>query len=188
MISHSGKFVLRIPQVMHRQLAELARRSKISLNQACVELLKDSLYGGGGEPPLLKQLNEVAQKLRKNFGEKLCGVVLFGSQATGNATRESDIDLLIVLNSSEPVERSLYRWWDDNIKWSGENMLNPHFVNLPSEAKSAGGLWLEVATTGKIIYQKNSMLDKLFGELRELISQGLVRMYTSNGHSYWKWR
>lgn len=187
MISHSGKFVLRIPQVMHKQLTDFARRSQISLNQACVELLKNGL-SGGGESPLLKNLNEVAQELRKNFGERLCGVVLFGSCATGNATAGSDIDLFIVLSPDVPIERALYKWWDDNISWQGANVLNPHFVNMLSEARSAGGLWLEVATTGRIIHQNNLMLDKIFMKLRELIEKGDVRMYMSNGHSYWVWK
>ncbi|MBI2092598.1 MAG: nucleotidyltransferase domain-containing protein [Deltaproteobacteria bacterium] len=173
---------------MHRQLADFARRSQLSLNQACIELLKKNLYGSDGETQLLQKIYEPAQKLKQHFGEKLCGIILFGSQVTGKATSESDIDLMIILDKSMPIERGLYKWWDDNIVWNEKNMLNPHFVNILEDEKLAGGLWLEIATTGKVIYQKKTVLDKLFAKLKELIGNGEVRMYISNGHPYWVWK
>lgn len=116
------------------------------------------------------------------------GVVLFGSQATGEATASSDIDLLIVLDKKIALVRSLYRWWDSNIEWNGNKELNPHFVNYPEKAEEAGGMWLEIAQYGQIIYQKNKMIDNVFKELKDMIAQGMVRQHSSNGHPYWVWR
>lgn len=42
-------------------------------------------------------LGELKQALQTLYGERLVQIVLFGSQARGNATPDSDIDVLIVL-------------------------------------------------------------------------------------------
>ena len=42
-------------------------------------------------------LAELREKLQAQYGERLVNVILFGSQARGDATPESDIDVMIVL-------------------------------------------------------------------------------------------
>ena len=42
-------------------------------------------------------LEEVKKILKKIYGEKLKGVILYGSYARGDATEESDIDLIVIL-------------------------------------------------------------------------------------------
>jgi predicted nucleotidyltransferase len=46
-------------------------------------------------------LNQYRDYLKQHYQEKLVKVILYGSQARGEAKTDSDIDLLIVLN--EPV-------------------------------------------------------------------------------------
>jgi len=45
-------------------------------------------------------ITKTKQGLKKIYGEQLDKIVLFGSQARGDATPESDIDILIVLKNS----------------------------------------------------------------------------------------
>ncbi len=47
---------------------------------------------------LQKIVNEVNQMLNKLYGERLVRVLLFGSQARGDAVEGSDIDVMVVLN------------------------------------------------------------------------------------------
>ena len=47
---------------------------------------------------LRKILSELRQYLAALYGERLVEVILFGSQARGDAVEGSDIDVLVVLN------------------------------------------------------------------------------------------
>ena len=52
---------------------------------------------GSGHPDPDQVAAEVATKVREIFGARLVDVVMFGSQATGTASEESDLDLAVVL-------------------------------------------------------------------------------------------
>ena len=47
-------------------------------------------------------LNEIKSSLQRAHGPRLRGVILYGSEARGQATDESDIDLLVLLD--DPVD------------------------------------------------------------------------------------
>ena len=55
-------------------------------------------------------LTELRAKLAALYGDRLVKVILFGSQARGDATLESDIDVMVVLqgkvNPYEEVDRT----------------------------------------------------------------------------------
>lgn len=51
---------------------------------------------------LRRILNELRDQLQAIYGERLIDLILFGSQARGDAAPESDIDVMVVLK--EPVD------------------------------------------------------------------------------------
>jgi predicted nucleotidyltransferase len=53
--------------------------------------------------PLRKTLDRIKERLGALYGGRLRGIVLFGSEARGEARPDSDVDLLILLEG--PVDR-----------------------------------------------------------------------------------
>lgn len=83
---------------------------------------------------LARVLDQIRPKLASAFGSRLRGIVLYGSYARGEATEDSDIDLMILLD--EPV-----RLWEDSgiivralypLQLEVERPLHAHPVALPS--------------------------------------------------------
>lgn len=66
----------------------------------------------------LKLLNEIEYHLRKIYGNKLKKIILYGSYARNDQNKESDMDIMILLDAS-----------DDEIKQYREQVLNV-VVNL----------------------------------------------------------
>ena len=53
-------------------------------------------------------ISELVSGLKKLYGDNLCRIILYGSKARGNATEDSDIDILIVLKK--------YNRWDEEFE------------------------------------------------------------------------
>lgn len=184
----SGKFVLRLPTELHGKLVKISKSKNLSLNTLCNRLIVSGLGVKSEDEDIPPECIEITKQLRKKFKDKLIGVMLFGSYIKGESTESSDIDILIVIDKNIPIVRSLYSWWDTTIKWSGEKVVSPHFVKYPKDPKDVSGIWLEVAGTNIILFEKGSKITKIVAALKNLISSGGVRRYISNGHPYWVWR
>ena len=62
------------------------------------------------DDPILLKCRAVLEAL---YGDRLKGVVLYGSTARGEATAESDIDLLVLLEGPVNVAAEIRRIWDE---------------------------------------------------------------------------
>jgi predicted nucleotidyltransferase len=54
-------------------------------------------------------LRELRQRLNSLYGENLRQLILYGSHARGDATPDSDIDLLVVLDDFDDADQELRR-------------------------------------------------------------------------------
>jgi len=45
-------------------------------------------------------INQIKERLMKTYGEKIKRVILYGSYVRGEATRDSDVDILVVVDES----------------------------------------------------------------------------------------
>src|SRR5205823_2129343 len=136
-----------VPPRLHAALQEAARVAGLSLNECCVRRLASpgsglTLEAGAGT--LVSRAADIA-------GPALIGVILYGSWMRGDATAASDVDALIVVDSSLALSRELYRAWDAAPVTGGTAAVDPHFAHVPGDDPS--GLWGEVALDGVVLFE-----------------------------------
>lgn len=188
----SGVFVVRIDPSLHRRLKAAAQKREISLNRLCAQLLGQSMSQAGANGRFGTQASiavnaplnaDLIGKLRKEFGDAMYGVVLFGSVARGQALDNSDLDLLIVLAPGQSICRALYTRWETAI--SADPHVSPQFVSLPRSPSAAGGLWFEVALEGIVLWETRFVVSNFLRQVREQIAAGQIRRQSVDGHPYW---
>lgn len=176
----SGKFVLRLDPLEHQKLKRIAERESCSLNELCARYLKEQAQSPLKASQLLRQISILNSYLSENF----IGLILFGSTIRGEARKSSDIDLLIVLGETDNVRRRLYRIWDEKIASKLDPRYSPQFAKLPNP-EMAGSLWLEVAIEGRILYDRNELIQSRLSQIRERIAEGFWERKYAHGHPYW---
>lgn len=179
--TRSGKFVLRMEPALHARLARRAADEHRSLNSVCVALLEDALVPGASArlPYGLQSLLE----LQNGLSGDVLGLVMYGSQARGEARADSDIDILVVLADSRPITRSLYTELDSISTWDGRVSLM--LSHLPSEPTRPSGLWLEVSQDGLVLYDRHGIVQPTLAAVRRVIASGRVVRRESHGQGYW---
>lgn len=177
----SGRFVLRIPPALHATLRAAARTAGLSLNDYCARRLAapaGSLVVTGPAPGVVAHAAAVA-------GESLLGLVAYGSWARGDATPESDLDLLVVLERGVRLTRALYRRWDETPPgWDGRTV-DPHFVHLPDDDAPPSGVWAEAAIDGIVLFERDLRLSAALIRVRRAIAEGRLVRRLSHGQPYW---
>lgn len=175
----SGRFVLRIPPELHASLRRAALDAGLSLNEYCTR----KLASPGGEVAMPG--GAIVARAVEEFQKDLVGVLLFGSWARGEAGETSDIDLLVVVDHSLPIIRSLYRKWDENPStWEGRR-IEVHLVHLPLPGTSPTGLWAEAALDGIVLFDRDLALSRSLMQLRREIAMGALRREVAHGQPYW---
>lgn len=178
---------------LHARLREEALRTGQSLNQLCVTRLdaNGQLPAKPGRDPVQAGLLPAGflEKIVLHWPEDLVGLILFGSAARGDATEDSDIDLLLVMRSGVKITRALYRLWDESFREPAgardDSRASPHFVILPGSVREAGGLWYEAAIDGIALWECDRRVSRFLGSVREAMGQGRIQRRMLHGSPYW---
>jgi uncharacterized protein len=129
----------------------------------------------------------VVSVLRGSLGERLVAVVLFGSQARGDASVDSDWDLLVIAKDlpSNYWKRHLYFVGALPVDLRGGSAI---LARTPEEFEARiPSLHLDIALDGKVLYDPHHYAESKLGYIRNLITQaGLVRERTEAG-DLWLW-
>ncbi|MGD2122295.1 MAG: toxin-antitoxin system HicB family antitoxin [Gemmatimonadota bacterium] len=175
----SGRFVLRIDPDLHASLRRAADKAGISLNELCSRRLVLP------SSPLPDGILEAVRRAVDLLGDDVRGVVAFGSWARDELVEGSDVDLLIVVEPSLKIDRSLYREWDRApLTWAGHR-IEPHFIHLPEKGRRITGLWAEVALDGIVLFDRDHSLSRRMAEIRSRIASGELSRRWKDGHPYW---
>lgn len=126
--------------------------------------------------------------LQAGLGDRLIAVVLFGSRARGEASAESDWDMLLIAEGLPPTpfERHLFL-----------KRLLPHgcrgavsfLAKTPEEFEShLASIYLDIALDGQILYNSYGYARRRLAVIRSLIERaGLYRERTVAG-DVWRWQ
>jgi len=141
-------------------------------------------------------LERLLEELKAYFEDELVSVILFGSFARGDFTRDSDIDLLIVV---EDLPRSFLQ--RDRLFIEIERRIKGGFgflrekgymcqfmpiLKTKEEAAYHSPLYLDIVEDGKVLYDKDNFFSKVAGEIRQRLSElGARRNYLKGGGWYW---
>jgi hypothetical protein len=175
----SGRFVLRTPPALHGALRRAARQAGRSLNEYCVRRLAAPAAERASDAPA------VVAWASDEFGDALCGVVVYGSWARGEATSESDVDVLVVLDASVALTRDIYRKCDRaSLSWDN-HPVQIQIVRMPDARRVAGGLWPEIALDGIVLFERDFELSRRLVAIRCAIADGRLVRRTAHGQPYW---
>jgi predicted nucleotidyltransferase len=143
-------------------------------------------------------LSRYVRILHDHFGGRLEGVSLFGSIARGDWDRDSDIDLLVVVEGwGGPGWQRTRELWPLKVKLmeteeyrgaeaKGYFPIIQHYPLSKDEASLFHRMYLDASLEGIILYEKDGFLSKLFEGIRErLRGQGAYRVTVPGEGYYW---
>ena len=143
-------------------------------------------------------LKKYCELLYEKYAKRLRAVVLFGSVARGSWDRDSDIDLLVIVDdwkkpswerTKELVEvRSQLRETPE-YKEVLEKGFFPIIQNYPldtEEAKAMHRIYLDASIEAIILYEKEGFASELLRSVRNKLKKaGAVRVQLPSGAHYW---
>jgi hypothetical protein len=144
-----------------------------------------------GLPEVIRPtLRSYLKGLFDRYGNRVISVVLYGSFCTNKYNRESDIDLLVVIED--------YKWEDPLRVQAAEDLalrkwvlekryhkIQPLPLN-PEQARRHRPIYLDMVVDGEILYDRGGFMANVFGEIRKrLVELGANRYELPDGSWYW---
>lgn len=146
-------------------------------------------------------IDELVERLKKEYGDQLVSALLYGSFARGTTTEGSDIDIILVIE-----DRGRGRMWEHdrfvsfNLRFKNESKLykslhdpyrSPLFISpvifTRQEAEQNHLLFLDVYEEGKILFDKGGFFARRMVEFGKRLKQlGSRRTACEDGTWYWE--
>lgn len=133
-------------------------------------------------------LSPLVQSLKNALKGDLVAVVLFGSQARGEAKPESDWDILVIAKElpKKPLARFSYLKNLIPVDIRGEVSI---LAKTPGEFESAlPALYLDIAIDGVLLYDSNGYAQKKVQQVKTIIRRKGLQRQKINGEYLWQWK
>ncbi|MEM2137453.1 MAG: nucleotidyltransferase domain-containing protein [Candidatus Methanomethylicia archaeon] len=144
--------------------------------------------------PYREVIDTLFKELLEYFGDKLISIIVFGSVARGEARKDSDVDLFLVIKDlpkSRFERQDIFMKIEDEITHILDDLRSKGYyidfspiLKTPMEASKISPIYLDMVEDAIIVYDKNFMvniLNKLRNKLNEL---GAERVRMGKG---WYW-
>lgn len=129
---------------------------------------------------------KLISRFKKDLGNNLVSIVLFGSQARDDAKTTSDYDLFIVAKElpKSPLKRLFYV--REPLKGDFKEKIS--IIAKTKEEVEAGfpSLFLDIGVDGIILYDMNFFEEKI-ERIREIIKKARLRRIREKGNFIWEW-
>ncbi len=176
-MSNQSKILLRLPKALHDEVKARARSAQLSVNSLLERYIAQGVQGAV-EHNLVSEIIDLA---RGDLSDDFIGLLLFGSQARGDAHDTSDTDLLLVVSDTVKIDRSLYRRWDAQVPES----ISIQIAHLPTLPRDAGSLWFECAMDARILHDPSGRIANFLEQAKQYITSGNVVRRTTHGQGFW---
>ena len=137
---------------------------------------------------LVNRLRQASRDLKRVFGSRFVGLMLFGSYARGEASEDSDVDVFIILDGLRglKVRSEIYSILAKYVR-KPITLIDIELKDISREDLEVTPLLINIFYDGLIIYDEQGILKRLKSNIIKLIRKAqLVRYKTPDGKYGWK--
>lgn len=141
--------------------------------------------------------DEYARAIKEFFGERLCSICFFGSVVRGEATPESDLDVLVVaeklpkdlglrVRETIPIHEALRRSEEyRKLRLQGKSAFVSDIMLTPDEVKTHPPIMLDMTEDAFIVYDKDGFLKGVLDDMRRRLNElGAKKVKARKGY-FW---
>ena len=149
----------------------------------------------GLREPYRSLIARLVNELKKRFGGKLVSVVIYGSIARGDYSKDSDIDVLIIveeLPGSKLRRQKLFLEVEESLSGIMESLEKEGYhidfspvLKTVREASHISPLYLDMVEDAIIVYDKNGFFEKILARLRDRLEKLGARRVRVGRKWYW---
>lgn len=121
---------------------------------------------------------------RRLYAERLSAVFVFGSYATGRANDESDLDLLVVVDSSSEPRR--HRAVSFGEPESSDDIIISPIVFTAEEVERLPSFLLTLADGYRTLYSRADDAERIVSRIHRWVQESGIEKVPHKGGYYWR--